>query len=122
ASLANFAFEGPDDPFPELRPDADGPRYEAEGLAHPLLPASRAVRNDVRLGGELRLLVISGSNMSGKSTLLRAVGSSVVLAMAGGTVRARRLRLSPLTLGASLRVQDSLIQGRSRFFAEVLRL
>ncbi len=125
ASLASFAYESPDDPFPELLdPDSDGqsPHYEAEGLAHPLLPAGQAVRNDLHLGGSLRLLIVSGSNMSGKSTLLRAVGASIVLAMAGGTVRSRRLRLTPLAVGASLRVQDSLLQGRSRFFAEILRL
>jgi hypothetical protein len=121
ASLAGFAYESPDDVFPEVV-EAGEPRYEAEGLAHPLIPESRAVRNDVRLGGRLRVLVVSGSNMSGKSTLLRAVGTSVVLAMAGGAVRAARLTLSPLAVGASLRVQDSLQQGRSRFFAEILRL
>ncbi len=119
ASLAGFAFENPEDVFPELADE--GPRFEAEGLAHPLLPRS-AVRNDVSLGGERRLLVISGSNMSGKSTLLRAVGTSIVLAQSGGTVRARRLVLSPLSVGATLRVQDSLKDGKSRFFAEILRL
>jgi hypothetical protein len=121
ASLAGFAFEGPDDVFPDVL-ETDDARFEAEALAHPLIPEARAVRNDVRLGGPLRVLVISGSNMSGKSTLLRAVGSAVVLAMAGGTVRAARLTLSPLAVGASLRVQDSLQQGRSRFYAEILRL
>jgi DNA mismatch repair ATPase MutS len=68
------------------------------------------------------LLIVSGSNMSGKSTLLRSLGTSVVLAQAGGTVRARRLRLSPLTLGASIRINDSLQQGSSRFYAEITRL
>jgi len=70
----------------------------------------------------LRLLVVSGSNMSGKSTYLRTVGVNAVLAMAGAPVRARRLRIAPLAVGATLRVEDSLQQGRSRFFAEVLRL
>jgi DNA mismatch repair ATPase MutS len=80
------------------------------------------VRNDVRLVGGLRVLVVSGSNMSGKSTLLRTVGINAVLALAGGTVRAHRLRLSPLAVGATLRVQDSLQAGRSRFFAEITRV
>jgi DNA mismatch repair ATPase MutS len=68
------------------------------------------------------LLIVSGSNMSGKSTLLRSVGINAVLALAGGPVRARRLRLSALAVGATLRIQDSLQAGRSRFFAEVLRV
>jgi hypothetical protein len=123
ASLAAFAYENPDDAVPELV-EAGPPLLDAEGLGHPLLPAARTVRNDVRLGGDdgPRVLVVSGSNMSGKSTLLRAVGCAVVLAMAGGVVRARRLALSPLVLGATLRVQDSLQAGRSRFYAEILRL
>jgi hypothetical protein len=120
ASLAAHSFENPDDPFPEIV--ADGPCFQGEALGHPLLPRARCVANDVHLGGELRLLVISGSNMSGKSTLLRTIGINAVLAQTGSVVRASRLRLSPLTLGATLRVQDSLQAGRSRFFAEVLRV
>ena len=80
------------------------------------------VRNDVRLAGELRVFVVSGSNMSGKSTLLRTVGVNAVLALAGAPVRARRLRLTPLQIGASIRIQDSLQAGVSRFYAEVTRL
>jgi hypothetical protein len=122
-SLAGWAFEHPDDPFPEVVECADaGPLLDAEGLGHPLLLEARCVRNDVRLGRELRALVVSGSNMSGKSTLLRAVGLNVVLALAGAPVRARRMRLSPLAIGASIRVADSLLDGRSRFQAEILRL
>ena len=123
ASLAAFAYENPEDTFPTLVPGSV-PDYEAEGLGHPLLPANHAIRNDVRMGHDPgpRVLIVSGSNMSGKSTFLRAVGTSVVLAMAGGTVRARKLRLTHLSLGATLRVQDSLQAGRSRFYAEILRL
>lgn len=117
-AVATYAYEHPDDPFPEIL-EGD-PCFEAEGLAHPLLPV--AVRNDVRLGDAVRLLIVSGSNMSGKSTLLRAVGTNVVLALAGAPVRARRLRLTPFALGASLRVQDSLQAGVSRFYAEITRL
>jgi hypothetical protein len=119
-ALATYAHENPGDPFPELA--EEGPLFDGEGLGHPLLPAATCVRNDVRLGGDLRVLVVSGSNMSGKSTLLRTVGVNAVLAQAGAPVRAARLRLSPLTVGATLRIQDSLQAGRSRFFAEVLRV
>lgn len=121
SSLASYACENPADPFPEIVED-DGPLFEAQGLAHPLLPAARAVPNDVHLNEATRLLLVSGSNMSGKSTLLRSVGVNVVLALAGGTVRAAAVRLSPLTIGASLRTQDSLQSGVSRFYAEITRL
>jgi hypothetical protein len=120
ASLAAHSFENPDDPFPELI--GEGSCFDAESLGHPLLPRARCVGNDVHLTGPLRLLVVSGSNMSGKSTLLRTVGVNVVLALAGGPVRAKRLSLSLLAIGATLRVQDSLQAGRSRFYAEVLRV
>ena len=121
ASLATYHFGRPDDPFPELA-DGDTPVYAGEELAHPMLPRAAAVANDVSLGGEPQLLVVSGSNMSGKTTLLRTVGVNAVLALAGGAVRARRLRLSPLAIGGTLRVQDSLLDGRSRFYAEITRL
>jgi DNA mismatch repair ATPase MutS len=101
---------------------SDGPCFDAEGLGHPLISRERCVRNDVNLVGGLRVLVVSGSNMSGKSTLLRTAGVNAVLALAGAPVRARRLRLSPLAVGATLRVQDSLQAGRSRFFAEITRV
>jgi DNA mismatch repair ATPase MutS len=120
-SLACHAFEHPGDRFPEMVATG-GPCFEAEGLGHPLIPEAAVVRNDVALGGELRLLLVSGSNMSGKSTLLRTIGVNAVLAQAGGTVRAARLRLSPLTIGASIRVLDSLQSGTSRFYAEIVRL
>jgi DNA mismatch repair ATPase MutS len=80
------------------------------------------VRNDVHLSGDTRLLVVSGSNMSGKSTLLRTVGINAVLALAGAPVRASALRLTPLDVGATLRIQDSLQEGRSRFYAEITRI
>ena len=120
-SLASYAFENPADPFPELVDG--GPIYEAIDLGHPLLPAARCVRNDLQpLGGELQVLSVSGSNMSGKSTWLRTVGINAVLAQAGAPVRAACLRLSPLSIGGTLRVHDSLQAGRSRFYAEILRL
>ena len=120
ASLASHAFEHPRDPFPEFTEES--PLLEAVEIGHPLIPESKLVRNSVTLGGDLRLLVVSGSNMSGKSTLLRTLGVNVVLAQAGAPVRAERLRLSPLAVGASIRVNDSLQGGISRFYAEILRL
>lgn len=120
SSLANYAYEHPADVFPEFT--AEAPWFEAEGLAHPLMPESRAVRNDLRLASDLRLLVISGPNMAGKSTLIRAVGVNTVLAQCGAPARARRLRLSPLSVAASICVLDSLQGGVSRFYAEITRL
>jgi hypothetical protein len=120
-ALATFAYERPDDPFPDLVDE--GALYEADGLGHPLIPAAAGVRNDVRLGGGgPRVIIVSGSNMSGKSTLLRSVGVSVVLALAGAPVTARRLRMSAFALGATLHIEDSLSAGHSRFFAEILRI
>ncbi len=120
-SLAGYSYEHPEDPFPEL---VDGAaRFDGEGLGHPLIPAARSVRTDLRLSDELQhVLIVSGSNMSGKSTLLRTVGTNTVLALAGAPVRARALSLSPLRVGASIRVQDSLQAGASRFYAEITRL
>jgi DNA mismatch repair ATPase MutS len=94
----------------------------ATQLAHPLLPAS-AVANDVALGGTSpALLVVSGSNMSGKSTFLRAIGVNVVLAQAGAPVRAASFSATPLDVCASIQIVDSLAEGQSRFFAEITRL
>jgi hypothetical protein len=115
--LARYAWESPEDPFPELVDE--GPLFDAEQIGHPLLPRERCVFNDLRLDRELSLLVVSGSNMSGKSTLLRSIGTNVVLALAGAPVRAQRLTLSPLALGPSLRIRDSLEDGASRFYAEI---
>jgi hypothetical protein len=122
ASLAGYAFEHPDHVFPEIVAPAKGVAFEAEALGHPLLPAGRCVRNDACFDDRRRLLIISGSNMSGKSTLLRSLGVNAVLALAGAPVCARRLRLAPLQVGASIQLRDSLIEGRSRFYAEIQRL
>jgi hypothetical protein len=126
SSLAAYRYEHPADVFAGVMPAAaDGPsigRFEGEAVGHPLIPAARMVRNDVRLAGGVQLLVVSGSNMSGKSTLLRTVGINAVLALMGAPVRATRLRLTPLAMGATLRIQDSLQEGRSRFFAEITRV
>ena len=119
-SLATYSFEHPGDPFPEFTDGAVA--FDAEELGHPLVSATTCVRNNVGIGGKTRVLLVSGSNMSGKSTLLRAVGLNVVLAMAGAPVRARRLQLTPLQVGASIRINDSLQEGSSRFYTEITRL
>lgn len=119
-SLASYSYEHPDDLLPEF---IEGPAtFDAVSLGHPLIPGAKCVRNDVSIDGTTRVLLISGSNMSGKSTLLRTVGVNTVLAMAGAPVRAQRLRLTPLQVGASIRVNDSLHEGSSRFYAEITRL
>jgi hypothetical protein len=120
ADLSGYAYEHPDDPFPELVDDETV--FEAEALGHPLLPEETCVRNDLRLAQEPALFVVSGSNMSGKSTLLRTVGTNCALALAGAPVRAQRLRMAPLQVGASIVVNDSLQEGASRFYAEITRL
>jgi len=119
-ALAGFAYEHPEYVFPEF---SEGrPLFEAESFAHPLLPAGNAVVNDLKLGDEMQLIILSGPNMAGKSTFIRAVGVSAVLAQCGAPVRARRLRLSPLSVGASICVLDSLSGGMSRFYAEIHRV
>jgi len=119
-SLSAYAFEHPGDPFPQI---VTGRTYfEGEDMGHPLLPDAQCIRNSVRLDADRQVLIISGSNMSGKSTLLRTVGVNSVLAHAGAPVRAKRMQLSILAIGATIRVMDSLQQGTSRFYAEIQRL
>lgn len=118
SSLASLAWENPAYCWPVLK--ANGSGLESDDLGHPLLD-DQCVGNDIRLG-DVRLWMVSGSNMAGKSSLLRALGCNVVLAMAGGPVRARRLQMEPLRPGASIQLADSLAGGISRFYAEILRL
>ncbi len=120
SALGAYAFERPDHVFPILR--ADGAAIEIVEGGHPLLPPATCVRNTVRLGPDTRILIVSGSNMSGKSTLLRAVGVNTVLALMGSPVCARGMTLSPAQIGATIRIQDSIQRGMSRFSAEVDRL
>ena len=119
-ALAAYAYENSEDPFPELV--NGGPLFEAAGLGHPLMDARTCVRNDLRLDLETQFLLVTGSNMSGKSTLLRAAGMNATLAWMGAPVRATSLRLSQVQVCASIRVEDSLLSGQSRFYAEVERL
>ncbi|HEY7061528.1 MAG TPA: DNA mismatch repair protein MutS [Chloroflexota bacterium] len=120
-ALASLVHDEPGWVFPIVAED-EPPVYDARGLGHPLLPDAVRVTNDVRVGPPGTLLLVTGSNMSGKSTLLRAIGVNAVLAQAGGPVCATALRLPPVTLGTSIRVQDSLEQGVSYFMAELQRL
>jgi hypothetical protein len=120
AGLATHAFDNPGHTFPEL---SEGPpRLSARGLAHPLLPRGKRVANDVTLQGPGHALLITGSNMSGKSTLLRSMGVAVAMAQAGATVAAEHLALSPLRVRTSIRISDSLAAGYSHFYAELLAL
>jgi len=133
-SLAGYAYEHPADVFAEIvEPAASGGGnpsglpggeaiFDATDVAHPLIPRASAVRNTITLGSRPRVLIVSGSNMAGKSTLMRTIGLNAVLALAGAPVRATRMRLSPLVLGTCLRHTDSLREGRSGFFTEVLRI
>ncbi|HEY6387012.1 MAG TPA: hypothetical protein VIX91_15155, partial [Candidatus Acidoferrum sp.] len=122
-SLATYSYEHPADPFPEFVASEAGLGFlEGEELGHPLLAAEKCVRNCVRLDAQTRVLLVSGSNMSGKSTLLRVVGINTVLAMAGAPVRAARLRLTPLRIGTRIRSTDSLQEGRSSFYTEILHI
>jgi hypothetical protein len=122
-SLATYSFEHPADPFPEIADAGSSPaHFVGEDLGHPLIPAIQCVPNSVRLDEGNRVLLVSGSNMSGKSTLLRTVGINAVLALAGAPIRGKSLRLAPLSLGTRLRSADSLQEGRSTFYTEVLRI
>ncbi|HEY0970907.1 MAG TPA: hypothetical protein VGE02_08055, partial [Gemmatimonadales bacterium] len=120
AAFAGLLDGQPDWSLPEIAEDAG--RLEAEGIGHPLLPPSACVRNDVAVGPAGTFLFVTGSNMAGKSTLLRAIGSNAVLALAGAPVCARRLRLPPVAVMTSMRVSDSLAAGLSFFMAELVRL
>jgi hypothetical protein len=120
ASLASFAAEHPAFVFPEV--DTGALRFVAEGLGHPLIPEPRRVDNDVSLANPGSALLITGSNMSGKSTLLRAVGVNAVLALAGAPVCARRLSMAECQVRTSMRIKDSLEEGVSHFYAELGRL
>ena len=123
SSLASFAYEHPAFVMPEILSGQAGvPVLHAKELGHPLIPEDRRVANDLRLDGPLRLLIVSGSNMSGKSTMMRSTGIAAVLALAGGPVCARSLSIAPMQVGASIRIHDSLQENASRFYAEILRI
>jgi DNA mismatch repair ATPase MutS len=120
AALARLRHDNPTWACPDLDPEATG--IEARELGHPLLRGDTRVTNDLTLGPPSTFLLVTGSNMSGKSTLLRAIGVNAVLAQAGGPVCATALRLPPLELWTAMRVSDSLERGVSFFMAELERL
>ncbi|HKY40374.1 MAG TPA: MutS family DNA mismatch repair protein [Polyangiaceae bacterium] len=119
SSLAGLSFDEPKFCFPSI---ASEPRLLAQGLGHPLIPAGARVGNDVTLPGAGSALLVTGSNMSGKSTLLRSMGVACVLAYAGGPVCASRFELGCLRVATSLRIRDSLEEGVSHFYAELHKL
>jgi len=119
AVLAALRHDHPDWALPEI---VQEPVYTSDALGHPLLSADHRVTNDVVVGPPGSLLLVTGSNMSGKSTLLRAIGLNIVLAQAGACVCASRLRLPVVNLQTSIRVQDSLELGLSYFMAALARL
>jgi hypothetical protein len=123
-ALGGYAYEHPADVPPEfvVRESDGGALFDAQAMAHPLLPAAKAVPNDLKLGEGVQLIILSGPNMAGKSTFIRSIGVNAVLAQCGAPVRAARLRLSPLTVAASICILDSLSGGVSRFYAEIHRI
>ena len=122
SAVATLAADHPDWAFPEWQPATEAPLMEATGLGHPLLGDHERVSNDLALGPPGRVLLVTGSNMSGKSTLLRSVGLASVLAGAGGPACASALRLPAMRLFTSMRIQDSIEAGVSFFMAELNRL
>ena len=119
-SIAAYAYERNEDVFPHFREGAAC--LQAQQIAHPLLDADKAIRNDIALDSTTPLWVVSGSNMSGKSTWLRTVGINTVLAWTGAPVCAGSMELTSFRIGATLRIQDSLAEGESRFYAEIARI
>jgi len=120
ASLGNFAFNNPSFTYPE--PVTERFRFIAENMGHPLLPAGACVTNNLEINGWNQFRIITGANMSGKSTFLRTVGTNLVLAMAGAPVFASRLVFYPIEIHSSIRTNDSLTRRESYFYAELRRL
>jgi hypothetical protein len=122
-SLAGYAYEHPADPFPVFIEEPNHvAEFHGEELGHPLIAAATCVRNSVSLAQNARAILVSGSNMSGKSTFLRTIGINTVLALAGAPIRGKSLRLTPLALGTRIRSGDSLLEGRSNFYTEILHI
>jgi len=132
-SLATFAFnnpeyiypspvEGGESATPPNAASAGGLHLEATGLAHPLIPPSRRVANDFSIGSSERLILVTGSNMSGKTTFLRTIGVNLLLAQCGAPVCATSFRFTPMRLLTSLRISDSLQEQTSYFMAELKKL
>ncbi len=125
-ALAELAAIEPHYTFPSIIPDVQGGSvaafFQATQLGHPLLERNKQVRNNIRIDSARPLIVLTGSNMSGKSTFMRALGMNVSLAMAGSVVNADALRTVKFGLCTCMEIRDSLHEGKSRFYAEVVRL
>lgn len=119
-SLANYAFNNPDSTYPEIA--GDTMVFEASGIGHPLIDRAIRVDNDFSVDRKGQVFIITGANMSGKSTFLRTVAVNMVLAMTGAPVCARKLRMSPVNIFTSMRTTDSLSKNESYFYAELKRL
>ncbi len=123
ASLANFAYLNPHCAFPDISADKKAPfSFTAEKLGHPLLPDSQKKANDFSLNDRGEIVLITGSNMSGKSTFLKTVGINLCLAFAGGPVDAKLLKTSLFRIYTCIKINDSVTDGFSFFYAEVKRL
>lgn len=120
SSLAIIHFENPDWCFPSLSRDGSL-SFRACNLAHPLIPPTHSVRNDFLLG-DSGIVILTGSNMSGKSTLLRTIGVNLVLAYSGAPVCASALETGLFRMKTSMRLKDDLDKGLSSFYAELLRI
>ncbi len=124
-SLGNFAYLNPDYTFPTIQAEATAqadPVFAAHAIGHPLIAPKLKVCNDFQVSGLGQVALVTGSNMSGKSTFLRTLGINLVLAYAGGPVNAERMETLPFRLFTAIQVSDSLSYGISYFYAEVRRL
>lgn len=122
SSLATYGFEHPQNTYPVIVSQTDSPVFSATALSHPMILEADRVPNDIALSAEQQLVMVSGSNMSGKSTLLRSIGVSVVMAHSGAPVQAQQLKLSSFNIGCAMRAQDSLAEGSSLFYAVISRI
>ena len=120
SSLANFAYNNPQFIYPELV--TDDFEFEAENLGHPLIAQEQRVVNNIKIRGWNQFAIITGANMSGKSTFLRTIGVNYILAMTGAPVCASKLSFSPIQIHSSIRTSDSLARNESYFYAELKRL
>jgi MutS domain V len=123
-SLANFAYLNPSYSFPEINDSSASTEhiFEAVKIAHPLIPLNSNIRNDFKINKKGEIIIVTGSNMSGKSTFLKTVGLNLVLAFSGGAVNARHMKTNLFRIFTSINITDSVVDGISYFYAEVKRL
>jgi hypothetical protein len=119
-SLANYTYNHPNFNFPTCK--TDGFKLEAIDLGHPLIPENECITNTVQITGTNQFCIITGANMSGKSTFLRTVGTNLVMAMIGAPVFASSFVFQPIAIASSIRTNDSLARHESYFYAELKRL